>query len=438
MKPRSVRRGIRPCLGLLILSLAAPPTAPAEVVSPSAVHRLAEAARQRHPGLQALQSRAAAARENAEGVRQWSDPSLRAGGIGYTPRGPAPSEEGDIALGISQNLPVFGKESAARAVAQAESRTAQETLETRFQMLKRDLMGRALDSALLNRRIELAQADLAWLRNLSLGLEARLPSGAVSPAQLLRLRNEVSQAEATLRLRHLESRDAAVRIQRILGKPTEPPVDHWELPARARPIAYRHEWSRKALAVEPRLRLARRMSQEAEARVEATRLSPRPNLSLGLDSRQYSGDGGLRNGSATLSMSLPWFNRDQYRKDLARDRLRLEASQREVADLESEVAMEIHHQVTRIEATRIRAELAEETLIPRIRAAQEAATAALAGGGGDLREALDLRRQGLEASAQQADAIAEQWSAIAELLLVCGWNDLPETDATTPIPQQPR
>ena len=397
----------------------------AEVVSPAAVQRLAESIPRTHPAIQALQLRADAARENAEASRLWSDPTLRAGGIGYSDRGPAPSEEGDIALGVTQALPVFGKESAAKAVATAESGTAREARETRLQLLKRDLMERLLEAALLNRQTELAQADLEWLRRISANLEARQASSSVPPAPLIRLRNEISEAETRLRLQRLELRDMAVRVNRILGQDVDHPSERWELPARARPIAYEHRWSRDALAMEPRLRLARRMNAEAEARLEATRRSRLPNLSLGLDSRQYSGDGGLRNGSATLQMSLPWFNRSGYLKDLERERLRLEATRREIADLEAEVAMEIHHQVTRIENARIRAELTEETLSPRIRAAQEASTAALAGGSGDLREALDLRRQGLEAAHQQATAIAEQWSAIAELMLLCGWNEFP-------------
>jgi len=418
-------RRIRPWAGIPALGLLASAPVVAEVVTPAAVQRLAESIPRTHPGIQALQLKADAARQNAEGIRLWSDPSLRAGGIGYSDRGPAPSEEGDIALGITQTLPVFGKESAARAVARAESGTAREARETRLEVLKRDLMERLLEAALLNRQIELAGTDLEWLRKISGTLEARQASGPVPPASLIRLRNDISEAETRLRLQRLEVRDLEVRLNRILGRDADHPSGHWELPARARPIAFEDRWPRQALAMEPRLRLARRLNAEAEARLEATRRSKRPNLSLGLDSRQYSGDGGLRNGSATLQMSLPWLNRNGYLKDLDRDRLRLEAGRREVADLEAEVAMEIHHQVTRIENARIRAELAEETLAPRIRAAQDASTAAVAGGWGDLREALDLRRQGLEAAHQQATAIAEQWSAIAELMLLCGWNEFP-------------
>ncbi len=420
-------------LSLQGTALSADISAEAQVVSPAAVRRLADAIKSRHPGLQALGLRAGAAREDAEAVRQWADPTLRAGGIGYGSRGPAPSEEGDLALGITQPLPIFGKESAARDLARAGSRTAQEAHDVRWQVLQRDLMERLLEAAFLNRQIDLATADLEWLRRISVGLEARLPGGTTSPAQGLRLRNEVSEAETRLRLQRVEARDAEVRINRVLGLPIDHPVGRWELPKVAAALAYRPEWSRQALASEPRLRLARKAQDEASARVEATRRSRRPNLSLGLDSRQYTGDGGLRNGSAILSLSLPWWNRDAYQRDLSRDRLRAEAAQREVDDLEAEVTQEIHHWVTRAEGARLRAELASQTLLPRIRAAQEVATAGLAGGTGDLREALDLRRQGLEAAIDHASALRDQWSAIAELLLLCGWQELP---ATVPSPER--
>jgi outer membrane protein TolC len=397
----------------------------AEVVTPSAVHRLAGSIPERHPGLQALELRAGAAQAQAEATRRWADPTLRAGGIGFTSRGPLASEEGDIALGITQTLPVFGKESSARTVAQAEAKTARETAEVRIPTLQRDLMERLLDLALIHRSIDLAEADRVWLQRISDTLETRHASGKVSAPQLLLIRNELSQAETRLKLLRIDTQDAAARINRVLGHPIDRAVGSWELPAKAAPITYQPDWPRHALTAEPQLRVARTLSAEASARVEATRRSRRPNLSLGLDSRQYSGDGGLRNGAAILSVSLPWFNGDQYRKDLTRDRLRLEAAHREVANLEAEVTLEIHHWLTRIESARIRAELAEETLLPRIRAALDSATAALSAGPGELRDTLDLRRQWLDAQSSQATAIADQWSAIAELLLLCGWHDLP-------------
>ncbi len=416
-----------PQIGCWIISLLMALQGRAEVVTPLAVHRLAGSIPERHPGLQALELRAGAAQAQAEATRRWADPTLRAGGIGFTSRGPLASEEGDIALGITQTLPVFGKESSARAVAQAEAKTARETAEVRIPILQRDLMERLLELALIHRNIDLAEADQVWLQRIFDTLETRHASGKVSAPQLLLLRNELSQAETRLRLLRIDTQDAAARINRVLGYPIDRAVGSWELPSKAAPITYQPDWPRHALAAEPQLRVARTLSAEASARVEATRRSRRPNLSLGLDSRQYSGDGGLRNGAAILSVSLPWFNGDQYRKDLTRDRLRLEAAHREVANLEAEVTLEIHHWVTRIESARIRAELAEETLLPRIRTALESATAALSAGLGELRDTLDLRRQWLDAQSSQATAIAEQWSAIAELLLLCGWHDLPQS-----------
>ena len=398
----------------------------AEVVTPLAVHQMAESIPDRHPGLQSLQLRAGAAQAQAEATRRWADPTLRAGGIGFTSRGAQASEEGDLALGITQTLPVFGKETAARALADAEAKTAREMAETRIAILQRDLMERLLEMALLHRSMDLAEADQVWIRRILNTLEARHASGGVTPALLLQVRNELSQAETRIRLLRIDTQNAAARINRVLGHPIDRAVGPWELPSKAAPITYQHDWPRRALAAEPQLRVARKLSDEASARVDATRRSRRPNLSLGLDSRQYSGDGGLRNGAATLSLSLPWFNGDQYRKDLTRDRLRLEAAHREVANLEAEVTVEIHHWLTRIENARIRAELAEETLLPRLRTALDTAIAALSAGPGELRDTLDLRRQWLDAQSNQAIAIAEQWSAIAELLLLCGWHDLPK------------
>lgn len=422
----------RPRTGWFVTGLLTALLQRAEVVTPAAVQRLAGSVRDRHPGLQALEMRAGAAQAQAEGSRRWADPTLRAGGVGFTSRGPQASEEGDIALGVTQTLPVFGKESAARAVAEAESKTARETAEARFQMLKRDLMERLLQAALLNRSVELSEADRVWFQRILDTLETRQASGKVSAAQLLQLRNEVSRAEARVRLLQIDAIDAAARINRILGRSLEHDVGRWELPSKAAPIVYHPQWSRHALSAEPRLRLARRSSEEAGARVEATRRSRRPNLSIGLDSRQYSGDGGLRNGSATLSLSLPWFNGDRYRKDITRDRLKFEAAHREVADLEAEVTLEIHHWVTRAESARIRLELAEEILLPRIQTALDTSVASLGAGNAELRETLDLRRQWLEAQSNQATAVAEQWSAIAELFLTCGWSELPPSAPTTP------
>jgi outer membrane protein TolC len=48
-----------------------------------------------------------------------------------------------------------------------------------------------------------------------------------------------------------------------------------------------------------------------------------------------------------------------------------------------------------------------------------------------LRDTLELRRTWLEAESKQAAAIADQWTAIADLLLTCGWSDLPQDSIRT-------
>jgi hypothetical protein len=64
-----------------------------------------------------------------------------------------------------------------------------------------------------------------------------------------------------------------------------------------------------ALAAEPQLKVLRQESASAQAAADLTRRQRLPDVSVGLEARQYSGDGGFREGTATVSFSLPWLNK---------------------------------------------------------------------------------------------------------------------------------
>jgi outer membrane protein TolC len=154
------------------------------------------------------------------------------------------------------------------------------------------------------------------------------------------------------------------------------------------------------------------------------RRTGRPDLSLGVDTRQYSGDAGLREAMVTLSMSLPWFNRSRYRRELERERFSAEAVRLEQAELESGVAAEVHHLVTAINSAGRELRLQRDTILARTRAALEIELGRWSAGGGELRDLLELHRQRVDAEVRLARASVDQWNAIAELLLCCGLDDL--------------
>ena len=424
----------------LLLLLGPGPMLHAEPVSSALVSRLAEVLRTNHPALKALAHRADAARDNAEGVRRWADPSVRAGGVAFTPRGAMASQDGDLLFGVSQALPVMGKERATRGIADEEALTAVARAEARLVELRRDLSARLIDVALAERTVVLDASDADWLRVAEASAEALHRSGSGSSAALLRIRNDLSRAGTAVTNDLARLADARIALNRLLGRLGDPDFPPVELPDPIPELRFAPELVKIALNAEPRLRMARREIRESEARAEATRRSARPDLAVGVDTRQFTGDGGLREGMFTLSLSLPWFNRANYRRDLSRDRSRIEAARLEQADLEAAVSVEIHHLVSAINSAGREVILNRDAILPRSISAYDGAEAMWSAGRIDLREVLELRRQRVEAELRLANAVAAQWYAVSELLLCCGLDDLAafqSSQTTTPSTATP-
>jgi outer membrane protein TolC len=197
-----------------------------------------------------------------------------------------------------------------------------------------------------------------------------------------------------------------------------------DLPAVAGPVEYNDRLVRLALQNEPGLKVVRREVQAAETVVEATRQSRYPDVALGIEGRQYSGDGGFREGMFTLNLSLPWLNGGKYKHDVARDRARLQAAQYEAADSEQAVREEIHHLTVAIDAARREALLYRDEIIPRSGQALASARESWIAGRGMSLEVMEARRMLLDAEMTQARAVVTQYSRLAELVLCCGLGDL--------------
>src|SRR5881409_3099391 len=90
------------------------------VITTDYINRLVAEARTNNPSLKAADSRVRSATLNAEAVRSWEDPTALFGGSVYSSRGFNPSEDGNLAYGVEQKLPLWGRTKLARRVAQAE------------------------------------------------------------------------------------------------------------------------------------------------------------------------------------------------------------------------------------------------------------------------------------------------------------------------------
>jgi outer membrane protein TolC len=452
----------------------ADPEPPPEVVTADLVRRLSDRMRERHPELRGLLQASRAERLNADGTRRWADPDVMLGGALYRYADMA-RENGDLFYGVEQKLPVMGKEKAARALAASNAVAAGTRLEARFAELRRDLAVALFSAAAARSEAALIAADVAWLEaQVRLG-RTRVASGAEPAAMVLRLENELDRRRLDWTNAIARRRDAEALVAFQVsgagdssgGISTRPMVGRrsgaamssspgdglrngdedvatpfqagqvsgsweletgnsqsWSLPPVADSVPFGPVLVRFAERAEPEVLRREREIGVASAAVQVTRRSQRPDFAVGVQSYHESATGTAAQGMLTVTMSVPWFNRANYRRDLERERARLASAEAQVEDARLQVRREVHRLVTQIDAGRREALLMRDVLLPRTRRLQESLEGLWTSGRAELRDLLEVRRQRIEAEMAEVRATAEYWMAVSELLLCCGLEDL--------------
>jgi outer membrane protein TolC len=443
MKPFLLPCGVLAAWLTVASETAAPP--PLTVVTPALVSAYSETLRTNHPALRAARSRVTAATLEAQAVRRWDDPMATVGGSVFNSSWMTPQEQGDVTYGVEQKLPVMGKEKAMRQLADAEAAVTVEAADAQFQEMRRDLAKALFAAALAEETLRLGEEDLAWAGQAVTAAEARYTTGMGSQFEVLRLQSEWARRAAQLGNERSQVEARRSEVNRLLGREPLSPLANLSLPALAEPVAFSTNLLRFALSYEPRLKVQGRMRRSAEAATEVSRRAGRPDVSLGVDGLNYSGDGGFRQGMFTLRVSLPWFNRANYRRDQQRDRARLGAAIEDQSAMILDVQNEIHHLTVEIAAAHREAVALRDEVIPRAEQAFAAAHAGWSNGRGMLNDVLEARRMILDSRRMLARAITEEWSAMSELVLCCGLGDLEALEmlarkpavSAEPVPTQP-
>ncbi len=416
-----------PC-GLLAawLTVASESAAPPQltVVSPALVAAYSEVLRTNHPALAAARSRVTADTRAAEAVRRWDDPVANVGGYLYNTTWMMPQEQGDLSYGVEQKLPVMGKERAARRLAEAEAAVTAEEADARFQEMRRDLAQALFTAALAEETVRLGEADLGWVRQAVAAAEARYAAGTGPQSGIFRLQSEHAARAARLENDRSELEARRGDVNRLLGREPRDPVPSLRLPDLATPVPYTTNLLRYALSYEPRLKVQARRRRTAELATAVSRRAGRPDVSLGVDGMSYHGDGGFRQGMFSVKLSLPWFNRANYRREQERDQARLAAAVSDEEAMVLDVRNEIHRLTVAIAAAHREAVALRDEVLPRIGQALAAVEAGWADGRERLSDVIDSRRMLLDARLQLAAAVAAEWSAMSELVLCCGLGDL--------------
>ena len=438
--PSLLWRFVFPCCAVLSLidAFAAEPPAAAATnalaITPALIGRLLAEARTNHPALLAQDARTVAAGWNAAAVRTWDDPVFKLGGSISSPRGSKPSEEGDLIYGLEQKLPLFGKAGRARRVAAAETAMQEAETEFRVRQLRRDLITQLVKLARAERLLEISRQDFTWLETIVAVTEEKYRNSQATQPDVLTAQNEKSKRANQL-LTEEKNRDyEKVALNRWVNRALDSPWPALRLPELAAPLPAASNLIARAAESAPRLQVWQAQIRQAKATTDLTRRQRLPDFSAGIEGRQFSGDGGFREGLFTLSFNLPWGNAGKYHHDLRRDQARLQSVELDAADFTLSLRHEINRLAVQTDAARREAVLYRDEILPRARQALESAHAAWAAGRGPFRDVLDAHRQMLDGETMLNRAIAEQHLIGADLALHGG---LAEYDLSATATTQP-
>jgi outer membrane protein TolC len=226
-----------------------------------------------------------------------------------------------------------------------------------------------------------------------------------------------------VKTKELERDHSAFALNRLLNRALHAYWPRVSLPAVHPQVYYTEALVDAALAAEPELKVMHQDSVSAQAAADLTRKQRLPDVSLGVEARQYSGDGGFREGTATVSFSVPWLNRSRYGADWRRDQERKRASDLAAEDYALSVREELHHHIVDLDAARRQVVLYQEQLIPLTEQTLSSSQAAWEHNLGAFQDILDAHRMLLADNLALARALADQDRMLAELQYLTGIRD---------------
>ncbi|NBV20539.1 MAG: TolC family protein [Proteobacteria bacterium] len=392
-------------------------------LSPTVLLALFAEARTNNSGLQTAEKRVTVSHLGLATVRQWEDPKFSFSGVIPGPKRGGLDAEGDLIYGIEQKLPLWNRPRLNRDIITTETQT--QTAESAFReaQLRRGVTKALLRIALVHRTTSFITNDLAWLDTIITLGEEKFRAGNGSHVDLLVIQNEKSKRADAFRTEQNRLRTEQAALNRMLGRDLQAPWPAVLMPQLGPPAVYSPALAAYAATNEPRLKVLRQEKAQAVAVTRLTETMRRPDVSLGLQGRQYSGDGGIREGMITVSLNLPWWNAPKYRADLRRDEAKVRVVDAEITDYELSVREEVLRLTLLTDAAYREAVLYRDEIMQRTQQGMASYLAMWEGNRGLLRDILDARRNFLDAQLMQDRAVIEQHQSFAELAALC---DLPD------------
>jgi outer membrane protein TolC len=405
-------------------------------ITPEFVDQLVAEGRANSPALQAAAAQIQSAAAAVAAVRTWEDPTATIGLSASTARGFRSSEDGNLSYGVDQKLPLYGRSDLMRKVAAADASRAQYAADFEAQNLRLELQVALIRLAISSREEDIVRQDLVWLDATLAAVDHRYRVGEASQVDWLKIQTVRATEGDDLKNRQTECDHNTFALNRLLNRDSHAAWPRVAVPSLQPNLTYTPALVEAAIATEPRLNVMRQESASAQAAADLTRRQRLPDVSVGLEAWNYTGDWGLREGAMTVSFSVPWFNRGKYDEDWRRDQQRKRASELAATDYELSVREELHQDVLEADAARRQAVLNRDQLIPLAQQALASARTAWEHNLGPFQDVLDAQRMLLTDELGQAHALAEQGTLLAQMAFLTGSRDIGTlvTLAGAPVP----
>ncbi len=401
------------------------------------------------PVIRAANARREAARDRVNPAGARPDPMLMAGVQNFPVSDPGFTDFMTMKMiGVSQTIPYPGKLSLRRQAAALDVAASDAAREVVRREVVRDVRHAYYDLAFLGRALEVAERSQKVLTGLVAVTEARYASGRATQADVLKAQLTSARLSQTAASLGEERRATLARLNALLDRGSEQPVDAAAIPtaiaraavsasalevsfvssglgarAASSPLPSLPELQRLATFESPALKQHEALIAAQRSRVELARRDYLPDVDVAVAYGQRNGRSDMI--TATVSLPLP-LHRGQNQSDLAK------AAGADLAALEAEhdasvreLGAEVARLVSDAERNRTQLALYVKALLPQGRAALASVTESYAAGKIELPQVLEDQAALFAAETDYFRALSDFAKSVAELERVVGKEILP-------------
>jgi cobalt-zinc-cadmium efflux system outer membrane protein len=320
--------------------------------------------------------------------------------------------------GVAVTIPFPGKNGLRREVATAGLRAAEFNVAQLGQQIASQ-SAQAYDAILVALR---HREDFQQSRELAADFvqktQARFLAGTVARVDVVKARTDLAQANNDLIVNEGAIATARASLNRVLGRMGGAPIETTDTLDVPGALAAIESLQQIAETSRPEVQSLAAQFQGAAAATRLARKFWAPDFTLSMTRNAVTGTPATYTSAATIG--VPLFFWQHQRGELAAARHREEELTANIADIQSQVSLDVQTAFTTASTALRQAIFIRDELLPEAREVYRVASVSYGLGGSSALDLLDAKRTLLSAQSQYVDALGAAHDALAALELAIG------------------